>query len=122
MFSKLILMSMMLTCVSNGCAQPNDLCEGVMMTCEGERFEIQGTISDIPNQHMINIPEGYENINYLDSDNYGQRVVYSKDLIGCDGQLNIIGEVVRIEGESKDPASDEVYIDYQIKAEEWVCL
>lgn len=88
----------------------------------GETVEFEGEQSEAPWQHMIEIREEYPYINYIDFEGGDQRVVYTKDLIICQGNVSFKGTVVGISGESKNPASDEVYTDLQITADEFTCI
>lgn len=89
---------------------------------EGETVEFIGKQTDTPWQHMIDIKENYPYINYIDFEGGDQRVVYTKDLLSCPDQVKFKGTVVEITGESKNPASDEVYTDLQIQADEFECI
>jgi len=88
----------------------------------GETVELTGKLSDIPWQHMIEIREAYPYINYIDFEGGDQRVVYTKDLIRCSNNVKFKGTVVEIVGESKNPDSNEVYVDQQITADEFECV
>ena len=88
----------------------------------GETVEFRGKQSDVPWQHMIDIKEEHPYINYIDFEGGDQRVVYTKNLIICQGEVSFKGTVVEIVGESKNPASDEVYTDLQITADEISCI
>lgn len=87
----------------------------------GKSMELTGTISDTPWQHMIDAPRGYENANYVDFADGDQMVVYSKTPMECEGDVNIKGRYVEIEGTSKRPGSDESYTELQIMADEFEC-
>lgn len=87
----------------------------------GEPIEITGTLSDQPWQHMIDIREDYPYIAYVDFEDGDQLVVYTKQLAICDGEFGVKGTVIEIEGESKNPNSDEKYTEVQIIADEITC-
>ena len=88
----------------------------------GETVEFTGKQSETPWQHMIDIKEEYPYINYIDFEGGDQRVVYTKDFLMCPEGVSFKGTVVGIKGESKNPDSDEVYVDQQIAADEFNCI
>lgn len=88
----------------------------------GETVEFTGKQSNTPWQHMIDIKEEYPYINYIDFEGGDQRVVYTKDLIICQGDVSFKGTVIEIFGKSKDPNSDEAFSDKQITADEFSCV
>ncbi len=112
-FAVIVLSMIILT----GCFGPQKLDLKV-----GETVEFTGKQSETPWQHMVDIKEEYPYINYIDFEGGDQRVVYTKDLIICSDQVSFKGTVVGISGESKNPDSDEVYIDQQITADEFSCI
>jgi len=87
----------------------------------GETIELSGTLSETPWQHMINIQEAYPYIAYVDFEDGDQLVVYTKNLPVCYGEVKFKGTVIEIEGESKNPDSDEKYTEIQITADELTC-
>lgn len=89
---------------------------------DGIGVSLDGTLSNIPWQHMIHIPETYSYISYLDSEAHGQIVIYSKTRITCRRKVTIYGTVFKVEGKSKRPGSEDRFTEYQIIAEKWKCL
>lgn len=88
----------------------------------GSYVDITGKISNTPWQHMVNPPMSHPHAEYMDFDDGGQVVVYSKEIIDCDGKLTVKGEVIEIEGTSKRPGSEEVYTELQLVADKVDCL
>lgn len=88
----------------------------------GKKIILEGKLSDIPWQHLINIPETHPEISYLDTTGGGQTVLYSKKPIGCDGRVKIKGTVVEVQGKSKRPDSQEQYMEYQVIVDTWNCI
>ncbi len=97
--------------------------QDVLQQHEGEKVQFEGTIAMIPWQHLINLPDTHQNINYI---NIGkekeQVVVYSKNKIDCKAKVGVKGTVVKTKGTSKRPGSDEVFIEYQVIADSWECV
>lgn len=89
---------------------------------EGQQVELIGSRSETPWQHMVDIKADYPYINYIDFEGGDQRVVYTKQLLICPEKVSFKGTVIKIEGESKNPDSDEVYTDLQIQSDEFECL
>ena len=64
------------------------------------------------------------NMEYFDLDDDYQIVVYSQDKIECEGNLELIGELMKAKGVSKNPNTkihDEIYFKYQLIVETWKC-
>jgi hypothetical protein len=88
---------------------------------EGKKVSFEGTIAMVPWQHLIELPDTHRNINYV---NVGkdQVVVYTKEAIECKAKVLVRGTVVKIQGKSKRPGSDEVFTEYQVVADSWQCI
>jgi hypothetical protein len=83
-----------------------------------KKVVVEGTISEMPWQHLIGYIENYNKIYYFDINN-DQIVIYSKDQISCTGKIKVYGTVVKIDGESKRPGSNEAYTEYHILVDKW---
>ena len=91
---------------------------------EGKVVSVEGKIAEVIWQHLIKSPETHPVMTYFDIGDY-QIVVYSKDELGCGNckcKLKITGTVIKVEGKSKSPKSDEIYTEYHIAADKWECL
>ncbi len=88
---------------------------------EGKKVTFEATIAMIPWQHLINAPDTHTHINYLNIEKE-QVVVYSKEKIDCKAKVNVKGTVVKTQGKSKRPGSDEVFTEYQVLADSWECV
>jgi len=88
----------------------------------GRRVILEGTLSDIPWQHLIDIPDSHPEISYLNTDGGGQTVLYSKDSMKCSRRVQIKGTVVEVQGKSKRPGSKEQYREFQIIVDAWNCI
>jgi hypothetical protein len=84
-------------------------------------IRIQGRLNAIPWQHLINIPERYPVVDYLDIEGRAQIVIYTKSKIPCSGPLIVEGKVVELTGTSKRPGSNEKVVEYQIFVDRWIC-
>ncbi|MBN1495049.1 hypothetical protein JW911_04960 [Candidatus Peregrinibacteria bacterium] len=115
---KIVPIALLITVIFlfSGCGQP----QAQEPEQKIEKVTLTGKISDIPEQHMINFPEGYLYSDYFDTDKL-QYVIYSKEKIACSGEFTLKGSMIEIEGTSKKPGSDEVYTEKQIIVDSYVC-
>lgn len=88
----------------------------------GEEIVLTGMISDIPWQHMIDMPESHPFADYFDFNDGDQVVIYTRVPVICDDKLEIRGDVIEIEGTSKNLGSEDVYTELQIKVDEMECM
>ena len=64
----------------------------------------------------------HSNMEYFDLDDDYQIVVYNKDKIECEGNLELIGELMKAKGVSKNPNTkiqDEIYFKCELIVETW---
>lgn len=87
----------------------------------GKRVEVEGSISTIIWQHMVQPTKEYPIEQYFDIGNY-QIVIYMKKPIPCKGAMRVIGTVVELLGSSKDPRRKETVTEYHINVDSWRCL
>jgi len=87
----------------------------------GKKVRLEGYVSDMPWQHLIDFSDEYPEINYIDCDKE-QIVVYTKGPIMCESKVRIEGILKKVAGESKRPGSEEVYYEYQIVGETFECI
>ena len=91
----------------------------------GKIVKIKGKVATAIWQHLIIQADGYPYMNYIDLDENYQIVVYSKSQIVCENDLEMIGEVLKVKGGSKDPRSkihDDIYYEFQFNADSWKCF
>ncbi len=91
----------------------------------GKIVKIKGKVATAIWQHLIIQADGYPNMNYIDLDENYQIVVYTKSQITCENDLEMIGEVLKVKGGSKDPRSkihDDIYFEFQFTADSWKCV
>ena len=63
--------------------------------------ELEGKISDLPWQHLIDFSDSYPIIHYFDLDSGDQVVIYSQRLIECKKKMKLSGKVIKVVGKSK---------------------
>jgi hypothetical protein len=90
----------------------------------GKKVKLKGYIAEGIRQHMFKFIETHPQENYIDlSKSNLQIIVYTKDQINCDNEIEFTGNLIKIYG-SKNPRSkvDESYFEYQLIADSWKCL
>ena len=90
----------------------------------GKIVKVKGNIAKAIWQHLISPTKEYPYSEYFDLDENHQIVVYSKNTIECEGELELIGELIKLKGDSKDPRRkihDDIYFEYQLRVETWKC-
>ena len=101
-----------------------ELCAGPLVGCVGKMVKISGTKSGMIGQHIGSANQPYFNTSYLDTDDSGQLVVYTKVALNVpDGtKLELIGKVMKVGGDAQ-PGSyeyeNQVPPEYQIAVESW---
>ena len=90
----------------------------------GQKVELEGKLSDLPWQHLINFSDTHKEIQYFDLVNGDQIVVYSQNPIECAKKMKLSGKVIEVIGKSKRPGdtSEIEYVEYQILVDDWECF
>lgn len=89
---------------------------------EGDVVTIVGQIAKIPWQHLIQHVETHPNIQYVDLEQGGQIVAYSRDAITCNKPVEISGKIIKVTGKNKRPGSKKKHSELQIIVERWKCI
>ncbi|MBY8986829.1 MAG: hypothetical protein KGD61_00115 [Candidatus Lokiarchaeota archaeon] len=90
----------------------------------GNKVKIKGKIAKEIWQHLVLSVKEHPFMEYIDLDEDHQIVVYSKGKIECEGNFEMIGELLKAKGESKNPRAkihDDIYFEYQLIVETWKC-
>ncbi len=87
----------------------------------GKIVKIKGRVAVEIWQHMTTIVNSHNNMDYFDLDGNYQIVVYSKEPLSRKGKIELTGEVIKVEGKSKDPRSKihDDFSEYQLIVESW---
>ena len=91
---------------------------------EGNTVKVKGRISTVIWQHMTALIDSHPHMNYFDLADSYQIIVYTKDQISCEGQIEITGKVTKLESEYNNPEvkiSDK-FAEYHIIADSWKCI
>ena len=87
----------------------------------GKIVKIKGRVAEEIWQHMTTIVNSHNNMEYFDLDGNYQIVVYSREPISRKGKIELTGEVIKVEGKSKDPRSKihDDFSEYQLIVDSW---
>ena len=87
----------------------------------GKIVKIKGKVAEEIWQHMTTIVNSHNNMEYFDLDGNYQIVVYSKEPLSRKGKIELTGEVIKVEGKSKDPRSKihDDFSEYQLIVDSW---
>jgi len=88
---------------------------------EDKKIMLTGKISHIPWQHMIKAVQSHPYMEYFDVGD-DQIVFYSIEQIDCKSTLTLYGTVIKVEGKSKRPGSDDIYTEYHLLVDKWQCF
>ena len=83
--------------------------------------KIIGTIAKAIWQHLTQFVHSHPYLNYFDLEDEYQIVIYSKDSMSCEGKIEIIGKLIKLESTRKNPRSkiNEEYFEYQMLVDSW---
>ena len=90
----------------------------------GQKVKIIGKIAKEIWQHLTAFFDSFPYMNYFDLDDGYQIVIYSNDSISCEGKVEIIGELIKVEGSRNNPRSkiNDEYFEYQLLVDSWKCI
>lgn len=87
----------------------------------GKKVVVDGMISEIPWQHLMNPPSTHPVKIYFDVGKF-QIVIYTKKKISCGKTLKVFGTVIQLQGAGKGSKVDETYTEYHVVVDSWKCL
>ncbi|MHA2391531.1 MAG: hypothetical protein ACXAEX_06150 [Promethearchaeota archaeon] len=90
----------------------------------GNEVKIEGMIAKEIWQHLTVFLDSHPYMHYFDLEDGHQIVIYTKDAISCAEEIEIIGRVIKAEGQHKNPRSKTTddYFEYQLIVDSWKCL
>jgi hypothetical protein len=89
----------------------------------GNIITLKGKLSNIQWQHMIKFVDTHQNINYVDLRNDYQIVVYTKEEITCDKQIELKGKIIKLRGSKRSKSKvNDSYVEYQMIVDSWKCI
>jgi hypothetical protein len=88
----------------------------------GKEVRIRGKIASEIWQHLTIFVDTHPFMTYFDLDDAHQIVIYSKNEISCKERIEIIGKLIEVESQHKNPRSkiSDTYFEYQIIVNSWM--
>jgi len=90
----------------------------------GKIVKIDGEIGKAIWQHLTTYTDSHPVMNYFDLKDGHQIVVYSKDTISCKEKIELIGKLIEVESQHKNPKSkiSDRFSEYQLITDSWKCI
>lgn len=90
----------------------------------GKIVKINGKIAKEIQQHLTTFVDSHPFMNYFDLDAGYQIVIYTKDSLSCNEKIEIVGKLIKVEGQRKNQRSKihDEYFEYQLLVDSWKCL
>ena len=90
----------------------------------GKRVKIVGEIGKAIWQHLTTYADTHPFMNYFDLKDGHQIVIYTKDSISCEEKIELIGEIIEVESQHKNPRSkiSDKFSEYQLITDSWKCI
>lgn len=87
----------------------------------GKKVVVEGMISTIPWQHLVNPPLTHPVEYYFDVGKF-QILIYAKKKFSCGKTLRVSGTVIELHGAGKGSKADETFKEYHVVVDSWKCL
>ncbi|MFX1376064.1 MAG: hypothetical protein ACFFA0_09650 [Promethearchaeota archaeon] len=90
----------------------------------GKKVKIIGKLAKKIWQHITTYLESHPYMNYFDLEDGHQIVIYTKENISCTNEIEILGELIKVEAKHKNPRSKitDKYFEYQLIVDSWKCI
>ena len=90
----------------------------------GNTITVQGKIAIAFWQHMTRFIDSHPNMIYFDLEDGYQIIAYCKNDIVCKGKIEIIGKVIELESDYKNPKVKihDKFSEYHIIVDSWRCI
>jgi hypothetical protein len=90
----------------------------------GKEVRIIGKIAKEIWQHITTFIDSHPFMEYFDLEDSHQIVIYSKDKISCNGKVILIGKLIKLERQHKNPRSkiSDKYFEYHLIVKSWKCV
>ncbi|MHA2035378.1 MAG: hypothetical protein ACW972_02590 [Promethearchaeota archaeon] len=90
----------------------------------GKKVKIVGEIGKAIWQHLTAYYDSHPYMNYFDLNDGHQIVIYTKDSISCKDKIELIGEVIKVESQHKNPRSkiSDKFSEYHLITDSWKCV
>ncbi|MFX1279351.1 MAG: hypothetical protein ACFFA3_08030 [Promethearchaeota archaeon] len=90
----------------------------------GKKVKIIGNLASEIWQHITTYIESHPYMNYFDLEDGHQIVIYTREDLSCNKQIEATGKLIKAEANHKNPRSKitEKYFEYQLIVDSWKCL
>ena len=90
----------------------------------GKKVVIIGEIAKAIWQHLTTYFDTHPFMNYFDLSDEHQIVIYTKEEISCKEKIEVIGKLIKVESQHKNPRSkiSEKFSEYQLLTDSWKCI
>jgi len=90
----------------------------------GKKVKIVGEIGKAIWQHLTTYYDSHPFMNYYDLNDGHQIVIYTKDEISCKEKIELIGKIIKVESQHKNPRSkiSDRFSEYQLITDSWKCV
>jgi len=90
----------------------------------GKKVKIVGEIGKAIWQHLTTYYDSHPFMNYYDLNDGHQIVIYTKEEISCKEKIEVIGKLIKVESQHKNPRSkiSDKFSEYQLITDSWKCV
>ena len=90
----------------------------------GKKVKIQGKVSNVMWQHFTINTDEHPYMNYIDINETLQIIVYTKEEITCKTNIELIGEIIKVENKGNDPKSKihDEFSEFHLIVDSWKCI
>lgn len=90
----------------------------------GKKVKIVGEMGKAIWQHLTTYIESHPFMNYFDLQDGHQIVIYTKEEISCKEKIELIGKIIKVESQHKNPRSkiSDKFSEYQLITDSWKCV
>jgi len=90
----------------------------------GKKVKIVGEIGKAIWQHLTTYYDSHPFMNYYDLNDGHQIVIYTKEEISCKEKIEVIGKIIKVESQHKNPRSkiSDKFSEYQLITDSWKCV
>jgi hypothetical protein len=90
----------------------------------GKTVKIVGEIGKAIWQHLTTYFDSHPFMNYFDLKDGHQIVIYTKNSIACNEKIELIGKIIKVESQHKNPRSkiSDKFSEYQLITDSWKCV
>ncbi|MHA1931580.1 MAG: hypothetical protein ACW96X_03515 [Promethearchaeota archaeon] len=89
-----------------------------------KKVKIIGEIGKVIWQHLTTYMDSHPFMNYFDLNDGHQIVIYTKESISCREKIELIGKIIKVESQHKNPRSkiSDRFSEYQLITDSWKCV